>query len=92
MGAVRAPAHLGELLCAQGQEGGRYRLPSPKLVCDSLDRAGRCREILDDLQEPKTVDVQAAVEATRNLLPRLDADLKASAGLGLADREVWLMR
>jgi len=38
---------------------------------------GRCREILDDLQEPKTVGLQAAVEATRNLLPKLEADLKA---------------
>jgi hypothetical protein len=37
---------------------------------------GRCREILDDLQEPKTVGLQAAVEATRNLLPKLEADLK----------------
>jgi hypothetical protein len=38
---------------------------------------GRCREILDDLQEPKTVGLQGAVEATRNLLPKLEADLKA---------------
>ena len=35
------------------------------------------QEILDDLQEPKTVGLQAAVEATRNLLPKLEADLKA---------------
>jgi len=33
--------------------------------------------ILDDLQKPKTVGLQAAVEATRNLLPKLEADLKA---------------
>ena len=33
--------------------------------------------ILDDLQEPKTVGLQAAVEATRNLLPKLEVDLKA---------------
>ena len=38
---------------------------------------GRCREILDDLQKPKTVGLQAAVEATRSLLPKLEADLKA---------------
>ena len=38
---------------------------------------GRCREILDDLREPKTAGLQAAVEATRNLLPKLEADLKA---------------
>jgi hypothetical protein len=38
---------------------------------------GRCREILDDLQEPKTVGLQAVVEAASNLLPRLEADLKA---------------
>jgi hypothetical protein len=35
------------------------------------------QEILDDLQEPKTVGLQAAVEATRNLLPKLEANLKA---------------
>ena len=35
------------------------------------------QEILGDLQEPKTVGLQAAVEATRNLLPKLEADLKA---------------
>jgi hypothetical protein len=29
------------------------------------------QEILDDLQEPKIVGLQAAVEATRNLLPKL---------------------
>ena len=38
---------------------------------------GRCREILDDLQEPKTAGLQAVVEATRNLLPKLEEDLKA---------------
>jgi hypothetical protein len=38
---------------------------------------GRCREILDDLQEPKTVGLQAVVEAASNLLPKLEADLKA---------------
>jgi hypothetical protein len=37
----------------------------------------RCREILDDLQEPKTVGLQAVVVATRNLLPTLEQDLKA---------------
>jgi hypothetical protein len=37
---------------------------------------GRCRKILDDLQEPKTVGLQAAVETTRNLLPKLEEDLK----------------
>jgi hypothetical protein len=36
----------------------------------------RCREILDDLQEPKTVGLQAVVVATRNLLPKLEQDLK----------------
>ena len=39
----------------------------------------RCREILDDLQEPKTVGLQAVVVATRNLLPQLEQDLKALA-------------
>jgi hypothetical protein len=37
----------------------------------------RCREILDDLQEPKTVGLQAVVVATRNLLAQLEQDLKA---------------
>jgi len=36
-----------------------------------------CREILDDLQEPKTVGMQAVVKAIRDLLPKLDEDLKA---------------
>jgi hypothetical protein len=35
-----------------------------------------CREILDDLQEPKTIGMQAAVVAIRDLLPRLEEDLK----------------
>jgi hypothetical protein len=39
----------------------------------------RCREILDDLQEPKTAGLQAVVVATRNLLPQLEQDLKALA-------------
>jgi hypothetical protein len=39
----------------------------------------RCREILDDLREPKTVGMLAVVEATRNLLPKLEEDLKALA-------------
>ena len=39
----------------------------------------RCREILDDLQEPKIVGLQAVVVATRNLLPQLEEDLKALA-------------
>ena len=37
----------------------------------------RCKEILDDLRQPKTVGLQAVVEATRALLPRLEQDLKA---------------
>ena len=37
----------------------------------------RCKEILDDLRQPKTVGLQAVVEATRGLLPRLEQDLKA---------------
>jgi len=37
----------------------------------------RCREILDDLQEPKTVGMQAVVKAIRDLLPALEEDLKA---------------
>ena len=37
----------------------------------------RCKEILDDLRQPKTVGLQAVVEATRGLLPRLEEDLKA---------------
>ena len=36
----------------------------------------RCREILDDLQEPKTVGMQAVVRAIRDLLPKLEEDLK----------------
>jgi hypothetical protein len=36
-----------------------------------------CREILDDLQEPKTVGMQAVVKAIRDLLPKLGEDLKA---------------
>jgi hypothetical protein len=36
-----------------------------------------CREILDDLQEPKTVGMQAVVKAIRDLLPKLEEDLKA---------------
>jgi hypothetical protein len=36
-----------------------------------------CREILDDLQEPKTMGMQAVVEAIRDLLPKLEEDLKA---------------
>jgi len=36
----------------------------------------RCREILDDLQEPKTVGMQAVVKAIRDLLPKLEEDLK----------------
>jgi len=39
----------------------------------------RRREILDDLQEPKTAGLQAVVVATRNLLPQLEQDLKALA-------------
>jgi hypothetical protein len=35
-----------------------------------------CREILDDLQEPKTVGMQAVVKAIRDLLPKLEEDLK----------------
>jgi uncharacterized protein YoxC len=37
----------------------------------------RCREILDDLQEPKTAGMQAVVKAIRDLLPKLEEDLKA---------------
>jgi hypothetical protein len=37
----------------------------------------RCREILDDLQDPKTVGMQAVVKAIRDLLPKLEEDLKA---------------
>jgi hypothetical protein len=36
-----------------------------------------CREILDDLQEPKTMGMEAVVKATRDLLPKLEEDLKA---------------
>jgi hypothetical protein len=39
----------------------------------------RCREILDDLQEPKTAGMQAVVKAIRDLLPQLEQDLKALA-------------
>ena len=35
------------------------------------------REIVDDLQEPKTMGMQAVVEAIRDLLPKLEEDLKA---------------
>jgi hypothetical protein len=37
----------------------------------------RCRKILDELQTPKTVGLLAVVDATRNLLPKLEEDLKA---------------
>jgi hypothetical protein len=46
------------------------------------------QEILDDLQEPKTVGLQAAVEATRNLLPKLEADLKALTKAYNTKREI----
>jgi uncharacterized protein YoxC len=36
----------------------------------------RCREILDDLQEPKTVGMQEVAKAIRELLPKLEEDLK----------------
>ena len=36
-----------------------------------------CREILDDLQEPKTMGMETVVKATRDLLPKLEEDLKA---------------
>jgi hypothetical protein len=36
-----------------------------------------CREILDDLHEPKTAGMQAVVKAIRDLLPKLEEDLKA---------------
>ena len=36
----------------------------------------RCKEILDDLRQPKTMGLQAVVEATRGLLPMLEEDLK----------------
>jgi hypothetical protein len=32
---------------------------------------------MDDLQEPKTMGMQAVVEAIRDLLPKLEEDLKA---------------
>jgi hypothetical protein len=35
-----------------------------------------CKEILDGLQEPKTVGMQAVVKALRDLLPKLEEDLK----------------
>jgi hypothetical protein len=37
----------------------------------------RCREILDDSRELKTAGMQAVREATRNVLPKLEEDLKA---------------
>jgi hypothetical protein len=37
----------------------------------------RCRTILDDLGQPKTAGLQAAVKTTRNLLPKLEEDLEA---------------
>jgi hypothetical protein len=36
----------------------------------------RCKEILDDLRQPKTMGLQAVVETTRGLLPMLEEDLK----------------
>ena len=36
-----------------------------------------CWQILDDLQEPKTMGMQAAIKALRDLLPKLEEDLKA---------------
>ena len=38
---------------------------------------GRCREILHSLGQPKTEGLQAVVEATYNVLPKLEEDLKA---------------
>jgi hypothetical protein len=35
------------------------------------------REILDDLHEPKTAGMQAVVKAIRDLLPKLEEDLRA---------------
>jgi uncharacterized protein YjgD (DUF1641 family) len=35
-----------------------------------------CKEILDGLQEPKTVGMQGVVKALRDLLPKLEEDLK----------------
>jgi hypothetical protein len=37
----------------------------------------RCRETLDDLGDPKTMGMQAVVKAIRDLLPKLEEDLKA---------------
>jgi hypothetical protein len=37
----------------------------------------RCKDILDDLRQPKTAGLQAVVEATRSLMPRLEEDLRA---------------
>ena len=36
----------------------------------------RCKEILDDMRQPKTMGLRAVVEATRGLLPMLEEDLK----------------
>jgi hypothetical protein len=36
----------------------------------------QCREILDDLQEPKTAGMHAVVKAILDLLPKLEEDLK----------------
>jgi uncharacterized protein YjgD (DUF1641 family) len=35
-----------------------------------------CKEILDGLQEPKTVGMQGVVKALRDLLPKLEEDLR----------------
>ena len=49
-GGPRARPPSRATLCAT-QEGGRYRLPSPKLVCDALDRASPDPERLGHLQD-----------------------------------------
>jgi hypothetical protein len=60
VGWVRAPARAPA--CARSRaalratpEGGLYRLPSPNLVCDALDRASPDAERLGHLQDTNTL-------------------------------------
>ena len=70
----RARLSFGDELIAEEDE---QRLCVFGLNSQTEAAIGRCREILDDLQEPKTVGLQAVVEATHNVLPKLEEDLKA---------------
>jgi len=46
-------------------------------ISDTKSAIQRCKEALDNLQQPKTVGLQAMADAITRLLPRLEQDLKA---------------